>query len=149
MSSFHLALKSTIDKLLLDAAKSNGYEFFDLDGVYMDADIAESSKPAIAWSLLGFTEAPRDPFWHLQFEVGARTAYDESQYSSMTIAAKIQETFPVASSFYIQDYSSDNQPSVNLGEVIISTSSTTPAEFDKVSGMRPVHITATVQRFPQ
>ena len=147
MSHFSLALKSTLDKILLDIATANGYEFFDLDGSYLTPEKTESEKPAIAWSLLSLSEAPRDPFWNLQFEAGAKTSNDEAQYVSLEIVSIVQELFTVGSSFPIADYSGTNIPTQNLGEIIISHSGSTPAAFDRASGLRSIHVMATVQRF--
>lgn len=148
MSLFPLAVKSTIDKILFDTATAHNYAFFDLDGSYMTPEKTESEVSAITWSLLSLSEYPRDPFWNLQFEVSAKTSHDESQYDSMKIQSLAQDLFSVGSHFYVKDYSGLIIPTVNLGEIHIAMSSSAPAGFDRVSGLRPLHVTATVQRFP-
>ena len=148
MGQFPLFVKATIDKILLDEANKHGYEFFDMDGSYMNADKAESSNPAIIWSMLSFVENLRDPFWHLQFEVSARTSNDESQYDSLKISSITQELFATTKSFYIRDYSGSATPTQNLGEIIIISAGLSPAAFDRISGIRPTQVTASVQRFP-
>lgn len=148
MHTFPLEIKSTIDKLLYDTAVVNGYDFFDLDGSYMNTAKAESEVSAITWSLLSLSEYQRDPFWMLQFEVDAKTAKDESQYDSVKIHSIIQSLFAVGKSFFVKDYSGIALPTITTGEILVSASSSSPAAFDRVSGLRPVHITATVQRFP-
>lgn len=145
--SFIVAVKSTLDKVVYDIAQANNYEFFDMDGAYMSADIAESTKPALAVSLSSIYEYPRDPFYQIQFEVGARTSEDESQYESLEAIALLQAQFRYGNSFSVMDYSSATPPTVRLGEIIVHTINTSPAAFDKVSGLRSLHVTATVQRF--
>lgn len=148
MGQFPLYVKATIDKILFDEANKYGYEFFDMDGSYMNADKAESSNPAIIWSMLSFVENLRDPFWHLQFEVSARTSNDESQYDSLKISSITQELFAATKSFYIRDYSGAVNPTQNLGEIIVISAGLSPAAFDRISGIRPTQVTASVQRFP-
>ena len=146
-SEFSLAVKSTIDKLIYELASSNNYDFFDLDGSYLLPEQAESTKPAIAWGLLNFSERGRDPFYTIHFEVGAKTANDESQYTSMNLLGLIQGAFPVNKSIYVSDYSKESGPSVVSGCMTITSSVSTPPSFDKVSGTRAVQLIAAVQRF--
>lgn len=147
MNTFPLALKSTIDRLVFEAATLQGCDFFDLDGVYLNASHVESAKPAIAWSLLSLIENHRDPYYLLHFEVAAKTANDESQYSSMTIISAILNTFAVGNNFFITDYSQAEADGKVLGTLLITLASTSPPGFDKVSSIRTVQLTAAVQRF--
>lgn len=147
MGNFPLHLKSTLDMLIFKLATDNGYDFFDLDGAYMDADKAESANAALVWSLLSLVENNRDPFWHIQFEVGARTSNDESQYLSLQLTSLVQELFSAGSSFFIQDFSTEVEPTEKVGEIIIISAGTAPPAFDRISGIRPIQISASVQRF--
>jgi hypothetical protein len=148
MSYFPLSVKSTLDKILFDKATENGYGYFDLDGVYMVADKAESVEAAFAMSSFSMVGMPRDPFYQIQFDVDARTADDEAQYLSLQMTSILQELLAVGSSFYVMDYTGNEVPTQNLGEIIISSSGSYAPAFDRVSGLRPVQIIGTVQRFP-
>jgi hypothetical protein len=148
MGNFPLALKSTLDKLLVDLATANGYDAFDLDGSYMVPEKTESESPAIVWSIPSPSPMPRDPFYHLQFEVGARTANDESQYLGMKITSLLGQVLAVGESFYVMDYSTLVAPTVTLGDIFITSNIPTPPEFDRISSIRAIQITAAVQRYP-
>lgn len=144
---FPLAVKSTIDRIIFEEAMLQGCDFFDLDGVYLNASHVESAKPAIAWSLLSLMENHRDPYYLLHFEVAAKTVNDESQYNSMTIISAILNTFSVGNYFFIRDYSKAEAEGKVLGNLMITLASTSPPGFDKVSSLRTVQLTALVQRF--
>jgi hypothetical protein len=144
---FTLALKSSVDREVYKLAAENAYEFFDLDGAYLLPEQAESTKPAIAWSLLNIIEAPRDPFYSVHFEVGARTSNDVAQYDSMRILCLIQNAFPVNKDIRIVDYSKEYVTGEVVGYFLITSTVSTPPSFDKVSSIRTIQFTAAVQRF--
>ena len=142
-----LALKSTIDKMLLELATSKGYGFFDLDGIYQDTGSINTLSPAIAWSFQVWAESPRDPLWEMSFEAGARTSEDLSQYDSMRIAGEVISLFTAGTDFEIFDYSLEVEGTTPLGRLWVTNSMVVPVVFSDSSTLRMGNIQAKVLRF--
>lgn len=139
---FPLALKSTLDKIIKDLADAHNYDFIDLDGAYLMADVMESQASALAWNLTQLIEYPRAPLWQVEFEAGGKTSNDPSQYVSMEIASLVQTKFFVGASFPIMDYSGSAAPTQKLGELFVTSVGVSPAQFDRVAGLRLIRILA-------
>jgi hypothetical protein len=147
MSQFALALKSTLDKAINDLATANGLVYLDLDGAYMMSDLLESQAAAIAWSMSHLVENPADPLYHLEFDVGGKTSEDPAQYVSLGLVGLISSQFRAGSSLKIMDYSGAALPTEVLGEIYVTASGAQPAQFDRISGYRLVHVTAKAVRW--
>jgi hypothetical protein len=142
-----LALKSTIDKRLLELATEKGYGFFDLDGIYQDTGSINTLSPAVAWAFQVWAESPKDPMWEVSFEAGARTSEDLSQYDSMRIAGEVVSLFPSGEDFEIYDYSLAVAGTTPLGRVFIIHSMVVPVVFSDSSTLRMVNVQAKVLRY--
>jgi hypothetical protein len=147
MTLFAVAVKSTFDAMLYNLAQASGYESFDFDGSNLSAAVIQSEAPAIAWSLLSLTPNPRDPYYDLQFEAGAKTSNDPTQYESMQIVGQIEELFPIGDALFIYDYSQTTPPTEAVGSLTITALSSVPSTYDQSSGLRMVHIAAKLMRF--
>lgn len=147
MSGFELALKSTLDKIILDLAATHGYQYLDLDGAYLMSDVMESDAAALAWSLSHLIENPRAPFWHAEFEVGGKTSNDPAQYISVGIISLITSVFAVGNQIDIMDYSGPTPPTLKLGYLLVSAAGMVPAQFDRISGLRLMQIQAQVFQY--
>lgn len=141
--SFPLAFKSTIDKIIKDLADSRGYDFIDLDGSYLLSDVMESQATALAWTQISLVEAPRRPLWMAEFDAGGKTSADPSQYLSMETVSLITDIFRVGSSFHVFDYSGMAMPTQRMGEVFVTSVGVSPAQFDRVAGLRLVRVTVS------
>ncbi|WP_019865136.1 hypothetical protein [Methylovulum miyakonense] len=146
-TTFDVAVKSTIDKVLSDLAMASGWIFFDLDGAYLTPDIGESKAPAIVVSFPGITPNPRDPYYAVVFEAGARTSDDPAQYIAKTILGTISEVLDIHKGIPVYDYSGAVAGDVKLGELIPISRIPTPSRFDQISGLNMYQLVALCQRF--
>jgi len=145
--TFPLALKSTIDKYAKQLADSKAINYLDLDGTLLQATLLESDQPALGWSLSTMVESPRDPMWYLEFEIGGITSIDPAQYTALDIVSLVRSVFYQGAELPIMDYSGVDQPTERLGDLIISSTSISPQQFDRAAGLRMVVVQARALRF--
>lgn len=143
---FPLIIKSTVDYLAGLLATEVGVPFIDLDGAELSAGLLETDQSALAWSLATLSEDPRDPLWTMEFEIGAKTSNDPSQYTSLDLVSLVRKQFYVGAVMDVMDYTGTAAPTVKAGKLIISSVATAPQQFDRTSGLRLVSVTAKVMR---
>ena len=147
MSSFHLHVKSTLDYQVKQLALSGGLTYIDLDGDPINAELMQNDDNALAWSLIGLSEAPRDPMYSVEFEVGGKTVLDPARYQSLDIAGLVQSVFSAGKSIQIMDYSGASMPTVTTGVLVITGVSVVPQQTDRTVGLRLVAISGRVVKY--
>lgn len=146
-SSFGLAVKSTIDYHAKQLANGLSLPFIDIASPEFETLVTESDQPAICWEFSSFIEAPRDPMFHIDFEIGAMTALDPAQYVSLGIAGAISNAFKIQTRIPIRDYSGVNAPTIDVGALYVMSNGMIPPQADKATGIRFVTVSAKVTRF--
>jgi len=148
IENFPVEVKSTLDKLLADLAEANNWLFFDLDGGYLLPQIMGSTEPAIVISFPGLTDSPRDPFYNVIFEVGARTSDDPSQYLTRKITGAIGKVIERNKAIQVYNYHEESPSSTDATGYLFPVNITpTPARFDQVSGLTMLQVHAEVFRY--
>lgn len=146
---FPKAVKSTLDFHADLIAQQLGIASFDLDGAATLSDLLESDQTALGWALNMFVEQPRDPCWYLEFDIGGKTSKDPAQYVSMEIASRVTSVFRSGAEFEVMDYTGEELPTERLGVIVVAGAGITPAQYDRVSGLRLVNVRANVLRYVQ
>lgn len=147
MDNFPLAIKATLDFLVRRLADENNCEYVDLDDVSSIEVALQSSKPALAWSLLSIAPTPRDPMWQVEFLVGGKTSHDPAQYDSMRLVSLVTQLFRVHETFDVLDYSGVDVPDTVLGDLQVETVGILPADGDQTSSRRPVRVQCNALRW--
>lgn len=145
-AGFTLALKSTLDYHAKLLANSKGLPFIDLAGAPFESDILESDQPAICWEFATLAEAPIDPLWYAEFDVGAMTMLDPAQYVSLDIIGSLIDLFRPGKVFPIYDYSGVSMPTVRLGTLSIVSAGVASQQADRAVGVRFVSVSARAVR---
>ena len=147
-TKFLRAVKSTIDKLVVDfaQAQSTPTNFLDLDDVTAAEEVLASTDPAVIWELGSFEEYPQDPLYALSFSVGVRTFQDAANYSLLSMASDLSELFQSNTYFEITD-SSDTVESAKKGTLIITSFTLNQQTYDKTSGVRLGTVVARATRW--
>ena len=146
-SKFHLYLKSSIDHKAVQIANTLGIPVVDLDSSGLVAELLESDAPAVVWAMGNLTEAPMDPLWFLDFDIGAKTSHDPAQYKSMDITGVLADAFRVGTTIQVRDYTGDTPGTEVHGEVIINGVAASPSQPDRLSGVRLINVQARAVRY--
>lgn len=147
LADFTVAIKSTIDFHAKQIADSKGLPFLDLASAPFDNALVESDQPAVCWEFSTISEMPRDPLWYAEFDVGAMTMLDPSQYISLDIVGAIAEVFKTGATLSIKDYSGADAPEAAVGSLHIVASGVAPQQMDRATGVRFVSIAARASRY--
>jgi len=142
---FLLAIKSTIDKLAGELATTEGLSLIDLDNTVEMQELFSSEDNAVVWEYGTLAAEPRDPLYMLTFNIGARTVKDSANYNILSLTGKVQELFKVCSRIEVKDYSGLVESGV-MGYIMPNHAAVTPQQYDKVSGIRMMTVTARAQR---
>jgi hypothetical protein len=147
---FPLAVKSTIDKLLIDFATTltPALDVVDLDDPVNMAELLASEKPAVVWEMLQLE--PLDGSCALYvavFNIGAKTTNDPSNYGILALVGKLGAVFRPGTSFQIRDYSGALPGAEDLGYMYISGPRVVPQQFDQQSGVRMATVEAKIMRY--
>lgn len=145
-SEFTLATKSTLDYHIKKLADQKGLGFIDLDVDLYNAELAESDAPAFCWEFANFFEAPIDPLYSLEFDVGVRATKDPAQYMSLAMAGEVKQLFRPSAIFTIMDYSKVAAPLLEMGKLYIANSAVAPMQGDRIVGLRFVSVSARAVR---
>jgi hypothetical protein len=145
-NDFLLAAKSTVDKLGLDLAANVGMEFIDLDNVVKTQELFSSDKDAVVWEFNTFTESPKDPLYLLTFNIGGRTVRDSASYVMLKLNESIREVFSLCARIQVKNYSEEIEGPL-LGYFMPTEVVITPQQYDKVSGIRMMTVTARSNRY--
>jgi hypothetical protein len=142
---FEVALKSTLDKAILDLATLHGLDYIDLDGAELNSERLLQAKNAIAWSQVHFSPHPgNNPFYNFTFDVGAVTPKDTdaSQFKSMEIVGELLTLFHPLALFEVYDwYTGDTGPTgARRGDFSVVRSSVASLAVNGVEGFRAVTI---------
>ena len=146
-SKFHLYLKSSIDQKAVQIANALGVAVVDLDSSGLVAELLESDAPAVVWAMGNLTEAPMDPLWYLDFDIGAKTSHDPAQYKSMDITGVLADAFRVGTTIPVKNYTGTSPGTDIHGEVIVSSVAASPSQPDRLSGVRLINVQARAVRY--
>jgi len=142
---FLLDIKSTLDKIAKDKADELGVRMIDLDNTVETQELFSSEDDAIVWEYGTLAPDPRDPLYVLTFNIGGRTVKDSANYTMLGINGTVQELFEPCKRLEIKNYSgvveSEIRGFLNITQVIVS-----PQQYDKVSGVRMMSVTARAMR---
>jgi hypothetical protein len=138
--TFPLELKSTLDYLVHGVATSLGYAYLDLDAASLEAELAQSKTPVVAWALTSLEPSPIDPMWMAQLEIGVKLVDDPSQYKSMAAVGEISRVFSLGGRISIKDYSLVAMPSVATGGLVPFSMSVLPQQSEQSFSIRMLSI---------
>jgi hypothetical protein len=144
-SKFPLAVKSTIDYVAMQIATPLNLAVVDMDAAGLFAELLESDDTAIVWAIGSLSEAPMDPLWYVDFDIGVKTSLDPAQYKSLDVLSVLTNTFKVGQQFAIKDYSGD-EVGAQYGSLFISNVMASPSQPDRLSGIRLVNVQARAMR---
>ena len=143
MTGFATCLKSSMDKAIKDLATSASLDYIDLDGTPLNSEKLLQAKNAIAWTHTSYDPDLFAPFFNFVFEVGAVTANDPSQYTSMSVVDLILGRFGPTHTVDIYDYTGANAPvGAKLGDLFITDADVQGLLSDVAEGLRSVTVTA-------
>ncbi len=144
---FTVALKSSIDKILVDIALAEGVEFVDLDDAVNTEALFKTQKDAIVWEFNVLQESPRDPLYAAAFNVGARTVEDSSNYDILKLSGALGEVFKEGNSIDIYDYTPETGPLGDKGGYfMVSEITMNPQLYDRMSGIRMITVSGRAVR---
>lgn len=145
MAKFPLCVKSTIDYVTMQLANELSLHVVDMDSAGLFAELLESDAPAIVWAIGSLSEAPIDPLWYVDFDIGAKTSLDPAQYKSLDIVSEISDAFKVGSQYTVKDYSGDTAGG-EVGRLFITAVIASPSQPDRLSGVRLINVQARAMR---
>lgn len=144
-SKFPLSVKSTIDYVAMQIATELGLTVVDMDSAGLFSELLESDATAIVWAIGSLSEAPVDPLWYVDWDIGVKTSLDPAQYKSLDVLSSLTDTFKVGQEIDIKDYSGDEVGPFQ-GSLIISSVIASPSQPDRLSGIRLINIQARAMR---
>ena len=144
---FYLPVKSTIDKIVVDIARSLGIGFLELDDTVSTDNALSSPDDYVVYRFVGMDEEPRDPLWLVAFEVGAKTTTDPANYDLAQIMSAIKEVIATGKAFTVYDYSGVAQPTTPAGDLYIVDARVDPQMFDGVAGIRMLSVQARAANY--
>lgn len=144
---FLKALKSTVDKVGFDLGQIQAppLEFVDLDNTVKAQEMFDSQDDYLIWEMLTLTDDPRDPLYTATFNIGARTVNDPANYDILTLAGKVKAIFKIGQRIDIYDYTGTVVSSKGGSMIPIDVSVMTQ-QYERVSGVRMITVTAKAQR---
>lgn len=145
MAKFPLCVKSTLDFVTTQLATELGLPVVDMDSAGLFAELLDSDQSAIVWAIGSLSEAPIDPLWYVDFDIGAKTSLDPAQYKSLDIVSEISDAFKVGTEFVIKDYSGDTAGAMQ-GRLFVTAVVASPSQPDRLSGVRLINVQARAIR---
>lgn len=145
MSKFPLCVKSTLDYVAVQLANELNLPVVDMDSAGLFAELLDSDQPAIVWAIGSLSEAPSDPLWYVDFDIGAKTSVDPAQYRSLDIVSEISDAFRVGTQFTVRDYSGDTAGNP-VGQMFVTAVIASPSQPDRLSGVRLINVQARAMR---
>ena len=137
---FPLYLKSTIDKLLNGIGTAWSLPVVDIDSAAMFAELLESDQAAIVWAIGSITEAPLDPLWAIDFDVGIKTSLDPAQYQSMELSSSLSTALAPNSQIPVFNYSGAQIGTTLQGKLYITSAVMQPSQPDRLFGIRMLNV---------
>lgn len=144
-SKFPLCVKSTLDYVAMQLANELNLPVVDMDSAGLFAELLDSDQPAIVWAIGSLSEAPSDPLWYVDFDIGAKTSVDPAQYRSLDIVSEISDAFRVGTQFTVRDYSGDIAGNP-VGQMFVTAVIASPSQPDRLSGVRLINVQARAMR---
>ena len=145
MAKFPLCVKSTIDYVTMQLANELDLPVVDMDSAGLFAELLESDAPAIVWAIGSLSEAPIDPLWYVDFDIGAKTSLDPAQYKSLDVLGELSAAFKVGAEVVIRDYTGDTA-GAPAGTLFLSAVVASPSQPDRLSGVRLLNVQARAIR---
>lgn len=145
MAKFPLCVKSTLDFVTTQLANELDLSVVDMDSAGLFAELLDSDQSAIVWAIGSLSEAPIDPLWYVDFDIGAKTSLDPAQYKSLDIVSEISDAFKVGTEFIIKDYSGDTVGATH-GRLFVTAVIASPSQPDRLSGVRLINVQARAMR---
>lgn len=145
MAKFPLCVKSTIDYVTMQLANGLSLPVVDMDSAGLFAELLGTDQTAIIWSIGNLSEAPVDPLWYVDFDIGAKTSLDPAQYKSLDVISEISDAFKVGSQYAVKDYSGTTAGS-QVGSLFITAVMASPSQPDRLSGVRLINVQARAMR---
>lgn len=144
---FLVALKSTIDKIGWDLGNQQTpqLKFVDLDNTVKAQEMFDSEDDALVWELQTLADTPVDPLYTATFNIGARTVNDPANYDILSLAGKVKKVFKIGQKIDIFDYTG-TPVSLKGGFIIPIDVSVMVQQYERVSGVRMITVTAKAQR---
>ncbi len=138
---FLLALKSTIDKVMLDlrTALLPTYPALlavEVDDLAQTDAIQKSEAPTLIWSFGSLHPTPRPPMYQVEFMVGVKTTADAGNYLMTALLTKVRQQFQQGESLQLYDYTGAVAGVAHAGSLFIGANEVSQQEFDRQSGMR-------------
>jgi len=138
---FLLALKSTLDKVMLDLRAELLPAYPTLLAVEVDdmaeTDVAQKSDaPALIWSFGTLAPAPRAPMYRVEFMVGAKTTADSGNYILTALLTKVRQKFTSDTTLTLLDLSGPVAGTNPVGFLHVASNEIAPQEHDRQSGLR-------------
>ena len=144
---FLKAFKSTVDKIGYDLGQTQSPQlgFIDLDNTVKAQAMFDSEDDFLIWEMLTLTDDPMDPLYTATFNIGARTVNDPANYDILTLAGKVKAVFKIGQKIDIFDYTGA-VASAKGGFMVPIDVSVMTQQYERVSGVRMITITAKAQR---
>lgn len=146
MLSFPLYLKSAVDRLIVDLGTEMGLPVVDMDSAGLMAELLDSDQAALVWAIGSLQEAPMDPLWLVDWDVGVKTSLDPAQYKSLDVVSRLAESFKVGTRIEIRDYTGDVVGDTVHGWLHIISAAAAPSQADRLAGVRLMNVQARAQR---
>lgn len=146
MSKFPLYVKSTLDFVANGIATDLGLPLVDLDSAGLVAELLDSDQTAVVWAIGSLSEAPVDPLWYVDFDIGVKTSVDPAQYKSLDVISELTAGFRVGTVISIRDYTGDVVGQETLGQLFITGVIASPSQPDRLSGIRMLNVQGRVLR---
>lgn len=147
MNDFYLVVKSSIDKLAIDAATALGVIAVELDDTTNVEEALASEDDLLLFQFVDMQPEPLDPLYSLQFEIGVKTTKDSSNYDLARLLSGLQDDVTIDDTFYLRDFSTVTPPTVDEGYLYITGVQTDPQAFDGASGIRMQRVFARAVRY--
>lgn len=144
-NKFPLHVKSTIDYLANQVAEGLSLPVVDMDSAGLVAELLDSDQTAIVWAIGTLSEAPADPLWFLDFDIGVKTSLDPAQYKSLDVLGELSAAFKVGAEVVIRDYTGDTA-GAPAGTLFLSAVVASPSQPDRLSGVRLLNVQARAIR---
>jgi hypothetical protein len=138
-------VKSTLDYTAMQIAQTLSLPVVDMDSAGLFAELLDSDATAIVWAIGSLSEAPTDPLWFVDFDIGAKTSLDPAQYKSLDVVGTLTATFKVGKEITVKDYSG-NTAGPAVGSLFITNVIASPSQPDRLSGVRLINVQARAMR---
>jgi hypothetical protein len=143
--TFMLAIKSTLDTLMVELAAVKSVPYLDLDDTTKTPDVLGKNEPALIGEFGTLEESPIDPLYNGSVRVGARTCDDPANYKILELAGTLNDKFSRGSVIPIFEMFG-SVPGPKVGTMTITSTEVVEQNYDVLSNFRLMNVTFRAQR---